>query len=61
MRDEKEDDPYSEYKVGETVPQSGVYKCGVSGTRMTFEKGEEFPECEPETDQETTWVLDEAV
>lgn len=60
MRDTKADDPYSEYRVGEVVPKNGVYKCGVSGQRMTLEKGERFPVCEPETDQETIWVLDEA-
>jgi len=57
MTAHKENNPNSTYSVGEVVPFSGIWKYGVNGERMEFEKGEDFPEGEPATDAEAKWEL----
>lgn len=57
MTSEREDYPFTQYKVGDVVPHTGIYKCGVSAETMQLEKGEEFPDCEPATDENATWEL----
>ena len=57
MTAHKEDNDKSEYVVGEIVPFGGIWKYGVNGEQMEFEKGEEFPEGQPATDENATWVI----
>lgn len=33
------------YKSGQTVPQSGIYKCSICKNEVTCVKGEPFPPC----------------
>ncbi len=34
------------FKPGTTVPESGIYWCTVCKLPRSFNKGEQFPECE---------------
>lgn len=46
------------HKLSEPVPDAGVYRCTSCGHAETFERGEEFPECEKcFREEDTGWEL----